>query len=261
MSNFKISIITATYNSEKTIRRLLNSILEQEDQKFQWIVIDGNSTDNTLSILREFHIKNLKIVSEPDFGIYDALNKGIKISETEYYIVIGADDVFYKNAIADYNKAIEMGKYSFVTSLVKCNNKILSPKNGPSWLNGQFKWVSAHAVGLLIKKELHLKYGYYSSKFPIAADQLFIKQCCISGEKVKFINKVVGEFSLYGLSSIDKIGVYTECFRVQLITENKKLIIYIIFILKLIKYFIFNIFLIKNKTNSNKKITLNKLIE
>lgn len=230
----KISIITAVYNAADCIHYLIESLRMQTDQNFEWVVVDGLSTDSTLETLKQIVDLNIKIISEADFGIYDALNKGIKACEGEYYLVAGADDIFYSNAVEDYKNALE-GGIDMVTAQIKIEQYISKPSNKPSWWVGQFHWVSAHALGVLIRKELHHQYGYYSRKFPIAADQLFIKKCCQSGVKVKYIDCLVGEFGLEGVSSYDTIGTCTEAFRVQLLTEKNKWIQYILFILKLTK--------------------------
>ena len=229
----KISVITAVYNAEDCIQHLIESLRKQNDQNFEWVVVDGLSTDSTLEILKKIDDLNIKIISEVDFGIYDALNKGVKACSGEFYLVAGADDVFFPNAIVDYKKAIEDG-VEMVTANIKIGNKTSTlAQGGASWLIGQFKWVTAHSLGLLIKKSLHNKFGFYSRKFPIAADQLFIKLCCQGGVKVKYINILIGEFGTTGVSSEDKMGVCTEFFRVQLLTNENKWVQYIILVIKL----------------------------
>ena len=231
---YKISVITAVYNADYCILNLIESLKNQTDDDFEWIVVDGASVDHTLEILKNVKNLKLKIISEADFGIYDALNKGIKISSGEYYVVAGADDVFYPNAIEDYKKCID-NNVDMITANIKINQKTSFLDGRPSWLVGQYHWVTSHALGLLIRKNLHNKFGYYSRKFPIAADQLFIKQCCQNGARVKYIDFLAGEFGTSGVSSEDKIGTCTEFFRVQLFTEKNKWLQYILFFLKLTK--------------------------
>jgi|SRR5690554_1366200 len=233
-SNKKISVITAVFNGAECIQGLIDSLHQQTDKDFEWVVTDGASTDGTLDLLRSINSLNIKIISQEDFGIYDALNRGVKNCSGDYYLVLGADDMLHSNAIADYRLAIEDGA-DMVTANVKVGDRILKPNKGPSWRFGQFQWVSAHAVGLLIKKSLHLQHGYYSSQFPIAADQLFIKRCCQSGCNVKIIDVIVGEFGQFGVSSIDSIGMCTEWFRIQLLTEDKKWLIFFLYIHRMIK--------------------------
>ena len=89
----KISIITATLNSEKQISRLINSLNRQTNKSFNWIVKDGGSTDSTLSKLSKIDSDiDTKIIKSIDKGIYDALNQAIKKCKTNYYLFIGSDD-------------------------------------------------------------------------------------------------------------------------------------------------------------------------
>ena len=231
----KISIITAVYNAETHIHDLIKSLRQQTDQNFEWVVVDGLSTDNTLEILEKIDDLNVKIISEADFGIYDALNKGIKACNGEFYLVAGADDIFYPNAIADYKANIDIN-IDILTANIIIDNSIAKPqKSKPSWWVGQAHWISGHALGVLIRKNLHDQYGYYSKKFPIAADQLFIKNCCQNGCTLKHLDILVGKFGDYGVSSLDIIGASTEIFRIQLITEKQKFLVYLVFLYRLIK--------------------------
>ncbi|MHA3098243.1 glycosyltransferase [Acinetobacter brisouii] len=231
--NFKISVITAVYNAESCISNLIESLRQQQDQDFEWVVVDGVSTDKTLEILKDVKDLNIKIISESDFGIYDALNKGIKACSGEYYLVAGADDIFFKNAIGDYKKSIEEG-IEMVTAYVMMDNSVMKPRGNP-WLFGQMAFISNHALGVLIKKNLHLKYEFYSNKFPIAADQLFIQTCALNGVEIKTIDNLIGDFYLKGISGEDKIGAWTEFFRVQLCLGRNRWIQYLLYMLRILK--------------------------
>lgn len=231
---YKISVITAAYNAESYIENLIESLRAQQDKDFEWVVVDGTSTDKTLEILYTIDDLNIKIISEPDFGIYDALNKGIKSCSGEYYLVAGADDIFFPNAIKDYRNFID-DKSSLITAGVLRGSEIAKVKRGPSWRYGYDVYISVHALGVLIKKDLHLKYGYYSKNLSIAADQLFIKRCCQDGIVVKNIDIIVGEFGTNGISSVDLIASCTDFFRVQLMTEKNKKLVSILFLIRLFR--------------------------
>ncbi len=230
----KISVITAVYNAENHIHHLIESLRQQTDSNFEWVVVDGLSTDHTLEILNQIDDLNIKIISEADFGIYDALNKGIKACTGEYYLVAGADDIFYPNAIVDYKAGMLDGVDMVTATIIKNGTEVKAGK-GPAWRFGQDAFISNHAIGVLIKTNLHQKYGFYSRKFPISADQLFIQQCASGGVYFQKIDKVIGEFFLEGVSSTDHIGALTEFFRIQILLGRNKWIQYVIYILRIFK--------------------------
>ncbi|NCC61052.1 MAG: glycosyltransferase, partial [Verrucomicrobiae bacterium] len=209
-------IITATYNASNCIKNLIDSLKRQTDQDFEWVVADGGSTDGTLELLQDNkNIFNLIIDSRPDFGIYDAINRAIKISNSNYYVVIGADDEFYNDAIYNYKIACKNSDADFITSRVEVDGKICSVKKKMEWMYGQFAHVSAHAVGLAVKKKLHDKFGYYSRYFPIAADQLFILKSIHGCATINHQHFISGKFNRMGISSQDVLGTLVEGFRVQ----------------------------------------------
>ena len=234
-----ISVITATYNAAALLPRLIESLAAQTDQDFEWVVADGGSTDGTLEILEnaKTQLKNVIIDSRPDFGIYDALNRAIKLSSGEYYVVMGADDEFFPNAITDYRKACLESKADFVTCRAKSGDQI-SKIRKPRWpqLFDQFAFVAGHAVVLMIKKKLHDEVGYYSRSYPIAADHYFIALAIKNGAQVHECLAIVGGFSLGGLSSADVAGSLSENLRIQLRLGRNYYISILIFLARMIKH-------------------------
>ncbi|NRQ42225.1 glycosyltransferase [Rheinheimera sp. YQF-2] len=233
----KISIITATYNSAACLPNLISSLKAQTHKDFDWVVVDGGSTDGTRDLLEESKVGlNVKFISEPDFGIYDALNKGIKLLSSDYYLVVGSDDVLSPNCIEQYSKAIKEHKeVDFVTGNVKYGNRTLTVKSASSAISGAWSFVTCHSVGLVVRRSLHEQFGYYSRYFPIAADQLFIKKAVLGGAKVKTLNFIAGEFGQDGLSSSNVLGHITETFRVQYETERFKTLQIMLFVMRLVK--------------------------
>jgi len=96
------SIIIPTYNSSATISVALNSIIKQSYQNFEVIIVDGLSNDNTISIISQFQDDRIKIFSEKDKGVYDAMNKGINYANGKWIYFMGSDDYFYDNTILFY---------------------------------------------------------------------------------------------------------------------------------------------------------------
>lgn len=231
-----ISVITATYNAAAHLPALIESLSQQTNQNFEWVVSDGGSDDGTLEMVNAITSFDVRVLSSPDFGIYDALNKGIRAAAGEFYVVAGADDVFYPNAIESFANAVHESP-DIVAASVSAGGLVIRPGRGPSWYYGQFAYIAGHSVGSLIRRSLHERFGYYSRKFPIAADQLFIKRCCQGGVKLINIDSVVGEFGVGGVSSVDAAGALSEFFRVQLVTENNKALQLALYILRLMRNF------------------------
>lgn len=244
--SYKLSIITATYNAIEHLPNLIECLRNQEDKDFEWVVADGASTDGTLELLKSVDDLNIVITSQEDFGIYDALNRGIKASSGEFYLVMGADDLLYPNAVRDYKDAIEDG-VDIVTGWIDTGKKISKPNRKPFWLGGMAHYLSGHAVGAIFRKSLHEKFGFYSRQLPIVADQLFVAKAAQGNAKIKELKKVVGRFNDKGVSGSDITGTLTEHYRVQLAVGENKLLQTILFVLRLIKN--------HSKQSSNNKIS------
>jgi glycosyltransferase involved in cell wall biosynthesis len=239
MSSLKptLSIITATYNAACVLPELLASLRAQTDLDFEWVVMDAGSTDGTLSILKE--VKDLRLVyrSEPDFGIYDALNKSVRLSSGDYYLVIGADDVLSPDAVANYKSWLAKSKADIVTASIKYGTTTKKFPFSSSWLAGGMAYVTSHAVGSVYRKSLHDQHeiGFYSRFYPIAADQLFILRAVKQGATVCVADFYAGRFGDGGISSTDILGTLTEFFRIQMQFEWRPLQV-LLFILRLLKH-------------------------
>lgn len=212
-----LSIITATFNTAECLPHLIDSLKSQSDTDFQWVVADGGSTDETLALVHDAaKTMDVKVNSCPDFGIYDALNRAVKMADGDYYIVIGADDEFFPDAVAQYKAACRSTDADFVTACVEVEGCVCGVrKKRWEWLYGQFAYVSSHAVGLAIRRSLHERFGLYSRSFPIAADQFFILKAIRGGAAVSEHFFVAGKFYRGGSSGQDILGTIVEGFRVQ----------------------------------------------
>lgn len=234
-----ISVITATYNAAEHLPKLIKSLQQQTDQDFEWVIADGGSTDDTLELIQQITDLNIKLTSQADFGIYDALNRGIKQCTGDYYIVAGADDYFYSNAMTDFRQAIVSNPNAtpdMVAANIQINEEVIEPLNKAPWLYGMRSYVASHSIGTLFKKSLHGRFGYYSSRLPITADNLFIlKALQDKTVQLKQIPNVVGYFATGGLSGSDIVGSLTENFRTQLMLGSNKYLQLAILILRLLK--------------------------
>lgn len=233
-----ISIITATYNAADLLPRLVQSLKAQTDTDFEWVVADGGSSDDTLKLLHEAkaELRDVKISSQPDFGIYDALNRAIRLSARDYYLVVGADDWLDENCIFNFKKAIKENDADIYTAILECENGgFIKRPRGKIWLYGMGGLITGHSIGSVYKKSLHEKFGFYSKKYPIAADCHFVMKAHHNGAKIQFCNFRSGVFGQKGVSSTDSIGSITELYRVQLDSGASIFYQTTLFIFRLIK--------------------------
>lgn len=230
----KLSVITATFNAMQHLPALVDSLKNQTDKEFEWVVADGASTDGTVEYLKSITDLNVKVISQEDFGIYDALNRGIKASSGEFYLVLGADDSLTADAILQYKAAINEN-FDIITSHFYHRGKIFGPNRGPIWLCASAAFCSGHAVGSIFRKSLHERFGYYSKRFPIAADQYFMIKAYLGGAVIKEIEAVTGIFGDGGVSSLDNFGIITELYRFLLELGINKYILTFVFYVRILK--------------------------
>ena len=160
------SVITVSFNSERTIRKTIESVIKQDYKEIEYIVIDGGSTDSTLEIINEYSEYISKVISEEDKGIYNAINKGIKLAKGEYISILHSDDTFASdNIISKVKKAFENYKTDIITTKVNFYNdkkgkftRLLSPISFKPW-KLRFGIMPAHP-GIFIKKKFMTKSGY-----------------------------------------------------------------------------------------------------
>lgn len=154
--------------------------------------------------------------SQPDFGIYDALNRAVKLASGNYYVVVGADDTLFPETVANYKKACRETGADLITAPYLCREQVVGiGQPAWEWLWGFRAYVTGHAVGLAIRRDLHNKVGEYSRYFPQAADQLFILEAVHQGATVAFRDFVAGRFYEYGTSGRNKLAGITEMYRIQ----------------------------------------------
>lgn len=231
-----ISVITVTYNAANLLPGLIDSLRAQTDHDFEWIVADGASTDTTVELIKSAGHLASNWISEPDFGIYHAMNKALQLATGEYYLVLGADDRLNPDAIAQYRNHARKSEADIVTALIKRNGIIEQHKPCRTWLYAHHAYVSEHSVGSLIRKDLHEKFGLYSKRYPIGADLLFLKKVCSSPVvKVTKADFVAGTFGFTGTSREDRAGAICDYFRAQLETEKNKYLQIILFAAKVLK--------------------------
>jgi len=240
VKNIRISVITATYNSEDNLPALIKSLANQSDLEYEWVVADGGSTDRTLSLIEDARKKIPCIVldSREDFGIYDALNRAIKLASGDYYLIAGSDDIFYPEALRGYRSACESANTEIVTASIHSGEVLIEPGARP-WpqLYGPFARISGHAVGVAILRSLHDRIGYYSRFYPIAADQFFLSKALLAGARVETAPFVAGKYAHGGTSGQHLLAYFLEAFRVQVSIGRPFTLQLLILLIRIIKNF------------------------
>ena len=200
-SHLKFSIITVCYNEAKNIKSTCQSVVGQNSCDFEWIVVDGASTDGTLDILEEYKDRIDCLISEPDAGIYNAMNKGISKASGEYLIFMNGGDSFSDadvlNAVASApQKEIIYGDIAFAgqSSEVKYFPNVL--REGYLLEN-----MMPHQASF-IQRKLFEQYGLYDESYRVAGDyEFFVRMIEVHGVSSTRIARVLSLFDNDGISS------------------------------------------------------------
>jgi len=225
--NLKVSVITVCLNCSNTIERTCKSVMSQTYSNFEWIVIDGNSEDETLKILNRYKDNISILISEPDSGIYEAMNKGIRLSTGEYIVFLNAGDSFYdqhtlKTVSGFFGPELLYGK----TVKRSCDNdKLVSY---PEALSEDYllNYTLSHQSSYY-QKNVFLKYGLYDEFYKIAGDYEFYARL-IKEEKFSFryIEEPLSIFYLDGISNDplfrDRMKLEQHTLRLKYFKDYKK---------------------------------------
>jgi len=173
----RFSIVTVCYNSVQTIKQTIKSVLVQTCSNIEYIIIDGGSTDGTLDILEKYKKNISVVVSEPDSGIYDAMNKGIKLATGDVIGILNSDDIYTdKTVLADIMNVFWQESIDACYGDIVYVDRENTEKIVRQWKAGEYKesklqrgWIPPHPA-FFVRKELYQKYGCFDSRFKIAAD-------------------------------------------------------------------------------------------
>lgn len=191
----KVSIITPTFNSASTIKDCLKSVSNQDYEDIEHLIIDGKSSDETIDIVNKHKTYNTTLISEPDNGLYSAINKGIALSTGDILGILNSDDMYYDYSvisnIVKYFKKYKI-KLSYGDLVIVDRNNINKTKriytvHSNAKLLFRFGMMPPHPT-VFIKSDLYNKYGHYSEKYIIAADYEFLfRQIMVNNVAYKYI--------------------------------------------------------------------------
>lgn len=204
----KVSIITVCFRAETTIEACIRSVLEQTYSPIEYIIIDGASTDGTLSILQAYEGQIHKVVSEPDRGIYDAMNKGIQLATGDIIGLLNADDVYaHKYAIEHVvNTFIQSTAQAVYADLVYMDESLQRVTR--YWKSGRYHegdfllgWMPPHPT-FFVKQEVYKQWGLFRTDLKIAADyELMLRFIHKHGIQVAYLPDIIVKMREGGVSN------------------------------------------------------------
>ena len=215
----KISIIIPTFNSSNTIQSNIESIKAQSFKDYEVIIIDNNSTDETIKIIKNNNMPNIKFLIEEDLGIYDAINKGIKLSDHELISVLHSDDFYndvnvLRSVIETFHKDQDNDVVYGDLIYVKKNNIdiILRYWKSRSYIKNSFfkGWHPPHP-SFFAKKKLFKDYGFYNLNIGNSADvELMFRFLNTYNVKSEYLNKVLVKMRYGGASNKDIFSIIKQ---------------------------------------------------
>ena len=205
MGSIKISIITVSYNAEKTIEQAIRSVISQKYDNVEYIIIDGGSTDSTIEIIQSYSSNISFWISELDDGIYDAMNKGVCHAKGEVIAFLNSDDYYVDgalSAVANYFEQHEDVDILCGEVLIERNGILRTNRNPyekkPEKLREGFMMYSHQ--GIFAKKECFALHNNFDLKYKIAADYDWLLKMYNSGKNIQYIPDIVAVFRFGGYS-------------------------------------------------------------
>ena len=205
----KVTIITSCYNRKATIGGAIDSVLTQDYPDIEYIVVDGASTDGSLDVIRSYDGRIAKVISEPDHGMYEAINKGICAATGDIVGLLHSDDFFYdEHVISRVVRRLEETGADFLYG----NGLFVDSENTEkvirNWIGGTYRtwkvrhgWLPLHPT-CYIKRDAMMKRGLYNETYKIAADSDFLLRYLMGGDlTVTYLNEYIVRMRMGGLST------------------------------------------------------------
>ncbi|MGB1345153.1 MAG: glycosyltransferase [Amylibacter sp.] len=232
-----LTLITASKENYSGLKNIYDEIKTLGKDIF-WIIKDTGECIKTNNFFSKLDDNFITFINTPDDGIYNALNICLENVKTEWYLTVGSDDILHSEKIAKL--LVEMNNINenldFMSLPVIIKGKLAYPKYAPENFSCR-RLIVSHSVGLVIKTNLHKKFGKYSEKYNILSDSLFIDICIKNGAIIKFFPfSCVGEFMLNGISSTQVKNRIEEAYEYHLEIGYSQLIQKMYRILRLAKF-------------------------
>ena len=207
------SIITVCWNSGNTIKRTIESVLEQDFQDYEYIIVDGGSTDGTLDIIKAYEPRfegKLKYKSEPDKGIYDAFNKGIERATGKYIWLVNSDDYIEPEVLERLHNLVKDCKEGYepiISAIMNCvtenGNILYTVKSSPEKVAAAYRNNTMGTIhpATIVPKRIYDFVGLYDINYKIIGDIDWFKRAYKTGMHIIFADFVVTNFMVGGVST------------------------------------------------------------
>lgn len=203
----KLSIITINYNDKEGLKKTIESVINQTWQDFEFIVIDGGSTDGGTQVIEQFKDRIDYWVSEPDKGVYSAMNKGIKVAQSEFLIFMNSGDTFYNEKVLEEIENQLTDDYDiYYGDYYRVKSNSIKKKTYPEKLSFSFFYSGtlSHQSSFIRRKLFHDIF-LYNEDYKIASDwEFFIYAICHKNVPYKYLKTTISNFDFTGISSIAK---------------------------------------------------------
>lgn len=215
-----MSIITVCYNSEETIEQTIKSVLGQSYDNIEYIIVDGLSTDGTKEIIKRYRQSIDKFISEPDDGIYDAMNKGIRMASGDIVGIINSDDWYEKDTVYHAVKTFEEhpdGEVAHGRQYDIVNDRVVEEKIIKNIISSEFLITICHPT-FFVKRSVYERYGVFDCRYKTVGDGDFVFRLYLAGVKFYYNNDIIAYFRWGGASSkaealFDNEMMYSAYFR------------------------------------------------
>ncbi len=213
-----VSVITVCYNAASTIQRTIDSVAGQTDSDYEFIVIDGGSTDGTVEILKENDAVIDRWVSGPDGGIYDAMNRGAKRARGRYLAFLNADDRYLPHTVQRVKEVIDRGEecdviYGNMIKVRSLGDEVFEREERPD-LGRMPKGMGIFHPAAFVKRTVFEAVGGYDTRYKLAADYALFLQLWKEGRSFRHVDAALAFFSLEGVSNAG-CGTYREAVEIQ----------------------------------------------
>ena len=230
----KISIITVVLNNAECIEECIKSVLDQAYKNIEYIIVDGGSTDGTTEIIRKYESKIAKWISEPDRGIYDAMNKGLRLASGDVVGILNSDDVYYDESVIQciakvmQNQSID----ACYSDLVYVDRDDLQ-KIVRYWKSCNFRyelfrkgWIPPHPT-FYVKKAIYNKYGFFDTSYRFAADyELMVRFLAFHKINVRYIPIVAVKMRVGGVTNKSIRNIVKQNFEILRACKKNNIKVY-----------------------------------